>query len=308
MPWNFPFWQVFRFAAPALLAGNVGLLKHASNVPRCAIEIEALIRRAGFPEDVFQTLLIGSAAGGAGDRRRPREGRLADGERAGGRAGGRAGRAADQEDGVGIGRKRSVRGHAQRRSGPCGGGRRAIARTLNNGQSCIAAKRFIVDRRIADAFERRFVAAMEALRVATRWTRAHRLGRSPRPRFWKLYTSRCATACRWARVCSPAESRFPGRAITTRPPCWPTRRAIPRLTGGAFRPGGRAIPFDGIEDAIRLANDTEFGLGASVWTDDPAEQRRLVDEIEAGMVFINGIVVSDPRLPFGRSKALGLRP
>jgi succinate-semialdehyde dehydrogenase/glutarate-semialdehyde dehydrogenase len=299
MPWNFPFWQVFRFAAPALMAGNVGLLKHASNVPQCAIEIESLIRRVGFPPDVFQTLLIGSAqVERVIDDARVKGVSLTGSEPAGAQVAAQAGRQIKKtvlELGGSDPFLVMPSADLDRVAAAA-----AEARTLNNGQSCIAAKRFIVDRRIAADFERRFVAAMEALKVGDPMEESTQVGPLATPGILEgLHQQVRRSVLMGARLLTGGAplpgpgNYYPPTVLADPPPDSPAYREE------LFGPVAALFRADGIDDAIRLANDTQFGLGASAWTNDPAEQSRLADEIEAGMVFINGIVVSDPRLPFG---------
>jgi len=305
MPWNFPFWQVFRFAAPALAAGNVGLLKHASNVPQCALEIERIIRRAGFPPDVFQTLLIGAGqVERAIDDPRVKAVTLTGSEPAGAQVAARAGR------------------HIKKTVLELGGSdpfivmpsaslERAVstaveARTINNGQSCIAAKRFIVEAGIAAEFEARFVESMQALRVGDPMDESTQVG--------PLAT---ADILEGLDVQVRRSKELGARVLTggkrlERPGNYyaPTVLAnvpedAPAYREELFGPAAVLFRVEGIEPAIRLANATEFGLGASAWTQDEAEQRRFIDEIEAGMVFINGMVASDARLPFGGVKRSG---
>jgi succinate-semialdehyde dehydrogenase/glutarate-semialdehyde dehydrogenase len=305
MPWNFPFWQVFRFAAPALMAGNVGLLKHASNVPQCAIEIESLIRRVGFPPDVFQTLLIGSAqVERVIDDARVKGVSLTGSEPAGAQVAAQAGRQIKKtvlELGGSDPFLVMPSADLDRVAAAA-----AEARTLNNGQSCIAAKRFIVDRRIAADFERRFVAAMEALKVGDPMEESTQVGPLATPGILEgLHQQVRRSVLMGARLLTGGAplpgpgNYYPPTVLADPPPDSPAYREE------LFGPVAALFRADGIDDAIRLANDTEFGLGASAWTNDPAEQSRLADEIEAGMVFINGIVVSDPRLPFGGVKRSG---
>jgi succinate-semialdehyde dehydrogenase/glutarate-semialdehyde dehydrogenase len=305
MPWNFPFWQVFRFAAPALMAGNVGLLKHASNVPQCALEIEDIIRRAGFPPDVFQTLLIGSAQVERliGDSR-VKAVTLTGSEPAGAQVASQAGRrikktvlelggsdpfivmpSADIERAARIG---------------------VEARTINNGQSCIAAKRFIADARIAAEFERALVAGMAALRVGDPMDETTQVGPLATPEILEGLEEQVQRSVEMgARVLTGGKRlNRPGNYYA------PTVLAdvpkdAPAYGEELFGPVAALFRANGIEEAIRLANDTGFGLGASAWTNDEGEQRRFIDEIEAGMVFLNGMVVSDPRLPFGGAKRSG---
>jgi succinate-semialdehyde dehydrogenase/glutarate-semialdehyde dehydrogenase len=305
MPWNFPFWQVFRFAAPALMAGNVGLLKHASNVPQSALEIEDIIRRAGFPLDVFQTLLIGSAqvARVIGDRR-VKAVTLTGSEPAGAQVASQAGRrikktvlelggsdpfivmpSADIERAARIG---------------------VEARTINNGQSCIAAKRFIADARIAAEFERALVAGMAALRVGDPMDETTQVGPLATPEILEGLDQQVRRSVELGASVLTGGRRLdrPGNYYS------PTVLAdvpkdAPAYGEELFGPVAALFRVNGIEEAVRLANDTEFGLGASAWTNEEAEQRRFIDEIEAGMVFINGMAVSDPRLPFGGAKRSG---
>jgi succinate-semialdehyde dehydrogenase/glutarate-semialdehyde dehydrogenase len=301
MPWNFPFWQVFRFAAPALMAGNVGLLKHASNVPLCALVIEEILRRAGFPPDVFQSLLISSVA----VERVIHDPRIKAVTLTGSEPAGR--------------QVASQAGHEIKKSVLELGGsdpfivmpsadlnaaiRTAVqARCINNGQSCIAAKRFIVDERIADEFERRFVEGMDQLKVGDPLDESTQLG----PLATAAILDDLANQVRRCVVLG-ARVLTGGRRIE-RPGNFYTATVLtdmPDFREEMFGPVAAIYRACGIDDAIRVANDTPFGLGASVWTRDADEQRRFIDEIESGMVFVNSMVASDPRLPFGGVKASG---
>jgi succinate-semialdehyde dehydrogenase/glutarate-semialdehyde dehydrogenase len=305
MPWNFPFWQVFRFAAPALMAGNVGLLKHASNVPQCATEIESVIRRAGFPADVFQTLLIGSAqVARVIDDPRVKAASLTGSELAGAQVAAQAGRQLKKT-------VLELGGSDPFVVMPSAELERAVriavdARVINNGQSCIAAKRFIVDAAVATEFERRFVDAMRALRVGDPLDEFTQLGPLATPEILEGLDDQVRrTVAAGARLLTGGHRiDRPGNFYA------PTVLADVPTHSPAYREelfGPVAVLFrtGGIDEAIRLANDTDFGLGASVWTSDAAEQLKLVDEIEAGMVFVNGMVASDPRLPFGGVKRSG---
>jgi succinate-semialdehyde dehydrogenase/glutarate-semialdehyde dehydrogenase len=305
MPWNFPFWQVFRFAAPALMAGNVGLLKHASNVPQCALAIEDVIRRAGFPADVFQALLIGSGqVGQALDDPRVKAATLTGSEAAGAQVASQAARQIKKtvlELGGSdpfIVMPSADLDRAARTA--------AEARTINNGQSCIAAKRFIVDRRVAAEFELRFVAAMQEMRVGDPMDEATQIGPLATAQILEDLDAQVRRSVEMgARVLTGGHKlERPGHFYA------PTVLADAPVDSPAYREelfGPVAVLFtaDGAEDAVRLANDTEFGLGASAWTADPAEQRYFADEIESGMVFVNGMVASDARLPFGGVKRSG---
>ncbi len=305
MPWNFPFWQVFRFAAPALMAGNVALLKHASNVPQCALAIEDLFRRAGFPEGAFQTLLLGPE----------RVPRLVDDPRVA---------AVTLTGSVGAGSSvAAAAGRAIKKSVLELGGSdpfivmpsadldRTVAiavqaRTINNGQSCIAAKRFIVHRRIAGEFERRFAERMRALRVGDPMDPATELG--------PLATEEVREGLdRQVRRTVEAGARLVvGGGRLERPGFFyaPTvladvPRGTPAYEDELFGPVASLFPARDIEHALEIANDTGFGLGASLWSEDPRERAIFIDRIEAGLAFVNGMVASDPRAPFGGVKRSG---
>jgi len=305
MPWNFPFWQVFRFAAPGLMAGNVGLLKHASNVPQCALAIEAVFREAGFPEDVFQTLLIGSGqVGEVLEDPRVKAATLTGSTPAGKEVAGRAGKlikktvlelggsdpfivmpSADLAEAA----KTAVR-----------------ARTINNGQSCIAAKRFIVHEAIADEFERRFVEGMQGLKVGDPLDPATEVGPLATREILELLDEQVRKSVeQGARIRTggkPIQGRgyfYPPTVLTDIPPDSPAYREE------IFGPVALLFRAADMDAALRLANDTPFGLGASAWTNDEAERDGFIAELEAGMVFINGMVASDPRLPFGGVKESG---
>lgn len=305
MPWNYPFWQVFRFAAPALMAGNVGLLKHASNVPQCALEIADIIRRAGFPAGVFQTLPIGSAqVARVIDDPRVKAVSLTGSEPAGAQVAARAGRQLKKT-------VLELGGSDPFVVMPSADLARAVrtavdARANNNGQSCIAAKRFVIDARIAADFESRFVEAMQALRIGDPLDESTQLGPLATPGILAGLEEQVRKS-----VAAGARVLTGGRRID-RPGNYYAPTVLdnipedsPAYREELFGPVAVLIRVDGVDDAIRVANDTEFGLGASVWTNDPAEQRKLIDEIEAGMVFVNGMVASDPRLPFGGTKRSG---
>jgi succinate-semialdehyde dehydrogenase/glutarate-semialdehyde dehydrogenase len=305
MPWNFPFWQVIRFLAPALVAGNVGLLKHASNVPGCALELESLARRAGAPDGVFQTLLIGSDGVAA---------LLADPRIA----------AATLTGSEGAGRSvaRHAGEHLKKTVLELGGSDafvvmpsadlgRAIstavkARTINNGQSCIAAKRFIVHESIAERFLEGFAAGMQALRVGDPLDPKTQVGPLASARLAQELEAQVAeSVAKGARlVCGgrrsgPESAFFPPTVLTDIPPESPAYR------DELFGPVGCVFVARDVGDAIRIANDTRFGLGSSAWTNDAAERERFVRELDAGSVFVNDMVVSDPRFPFGGVKASG---
>src|SRR5450432_2851644 len=305
MPWNFPFWQVFRFAAPALMAGNVGLLKHASNVPQCALAIEEIIRRAGFPADVFQALPIDSRqVRRVIEDRRVKAVTLTGSEPAGAQVASLAGQQLKKT-------VLELGGSDPFVVMPSANLERAVktaveARTVNNGQSCIAAKRFIVDRRIADEFERRFVAGMEALRVGDPMDENTQLGPLATPDILEGLDQQVRRSVEMgARVLTGGKrlgrlGNYYAPTVLADAPA-----GAPAYREELFGPVAVLFRADGIDQAVRLANDTEFGLGASVWTNDDAEQLRFIDQVEAGMVFVNGMVASDPRMPFGGVKRSG---
>ena len=305
MPWNFPFWQVFRFAAPALMAGNVGLLKHASNVPQCALAIEEIFRRAGFPEGAFQSLLIGSEAV---------EGILNDSRVAAATLTGSepAGRSVASIAGKQI--KKTVLelgGSDPFIVMPSADFETAVttavkARTINNGQSCIAAKRFIVAAEIYEEFERRYVSEMQSLRVGDPMDESTEIGPLATPQIVKDLEEQVEKAvAAGARVLTggkrpqrPGNFYEPTVLVNVDP-------RSPVSCEEIFGPVAMLFRVANIDEAIRLANATQFGLGSAAWTNDQNEQAKFIDEIEAGCVFINGMVASDPRLPFGGVKNSG---
>jgi succinate-semialdehyde dehydrogenase/glutarate-semialdehyde dehydrogenase len=305
MPWNFPFWQVFRFAAPAVMAGNVGLLKHASNVPQCALAIEGIFRRAGFPGGVFQTLLIRSSeVAPLLDDARVSAVTLTGSEGAGQDVAGRAGHALKKTVlELGGSDPFIVMPSADLEKAAATA---AKARAINNGQSCIAAKRFIVSEAIADEFLRRFVAAMSALRVGDPLDPSTDVGPLATPDLvTDLEQQVNATVEAGARVLTGG-SRLPGpgnyfapTVLVDIPPGTPAYREE------LFGPVAAVFRVLSVDEAIRLANDSTFGLGSSVWTNDDGERARFVRELETGQVFVNSMVVSDPRVPFGGVKRSG---
>jgi succinate-semialdehyde dehydrogenase/glutarate-semialdehyde dehydrogenase len=305
MPWNFPFWQVFRFAAPSLMAGNVGLLKHASNVPQCALAIESIFRRAGFPEGVFQTLLISS---------RQVEGILNDPRVVAATLTG------SEEAGmqVGAAAAKKIKKVVLELGGsdpfivmPSANLDEAVAtavkaRVQNNGQSCIAAKRFIVAEPIANEFERKFVSRMEALKIGDPLDESTELGPlSTADGVTSLDADVQKTIRAGARVLTGGKKldrrgNYYAPTVLTDIP-----KDSPAYCEELFGPVASLFRAKDLNDAIRIANDTRFGLGASAWTNDAKEREILINEIEAGMVFINRMVASDPRLPFGGVKHSG---
>ena len=305
MPWNFPFWQVFRFAAPALMAGNVGLLKHASNVPQCALAIEDIFLRAGFPAGAFQTLLVGSEA----VQRILEDPRVVAATLTGSEP---AGRSVASIAGKQI--KKTVLelgGSDPFIVMPSANLNEAAttavkARTINNGQSCIAAKRFIVAAEIYDEFERQFVEGMRALRVGDPLNESTDIGPLATDQILKDVDEQVKTSVAAGAIVLTGGTKLdqPGNfyeptVLVNIPP------DSPASCQEVFGPVAMLFHVKDIDEAIALANATSFGLGAAAWTNEVNEQQRFVDELEAGSVFINGMVASDPRLPFGGIKNSG---
>lgn len=305
MPWNFPFWQVIRFAAPALMAGNVGLLKHASNVPQCALAIESLFLEAGFPEGAFQTLLVGSGQVDA-ILNDPRvvAATLTGSEQAGIQ--------------VGIGAAKRIKKVVLELGGsdpfivmPSANLDAAVntavqARIQNNGQSCIAAKRFIVAEPVAAEFEKKFVAKMEGLKIGDPFDEKTELGPLSTPDGVKdLERDVQKTVDAGAKLLTGGHAiKGPGNffapTVLTNIP-----KGSPAYSEEFFGPVASIFRVKDIDEAIGIANDVRFGLGSSIWTNDEKERERFINEIEAGMVFFNKMVASDPRVPFGGVKASG---
>ena len=305
MPWNFPFWQVIRFLAPALVAGNVGLLKHASNVPQCALALESLVRRAGAPEGVFQTLLVDSdAVAGIIADARVAAVTLTGSEAAGRSVASAAGKALKKAVlELGGSDPFIVMPSADL---PLAIETAVKARTINNGQSCIAAKRFIVHRDVAKRFLDGFAAGMQALRVGNPLDDTTQLGPLASVRLAGELEEQVAASVRMGArlVCGGARADvqsayFPATVLTDIPV------DAPAYGEELFGPVGCVFVAADVSDAIRIANDTRFGLASSAWTSNAEEQERFTRELDAGSVFINDMVVSDPRFPFGGVKASG---
>ncbi len=305
MPWNFPLWQAMRFAAPALMAGNVGLLKHASNVPQTAMLMQELFQRGGFPADVFQTLLIGSGQVEA-VLRDPRV--VAATLTGSGPAGSAVAAIAGDE----------VKHTVLELGGsdpfvvmPSADLQRAAevattARCQNNGQSCIAAKRFIVHADVAEEFERRFAEQLGGLRVGDPMRADTDLGplatEQGRADVEELVADAVAKGA--TLVVGGVRPAGPGWFYPATLLTGLTREM--RVWGEeVFGPVALLHRVANLDEAIELANDTEFGLGSNIWTDDEAEQDRFIRDVEAGAVFVNGMTASYPELPFGGVKTSG---
>jgi len=305
MPWNFPFWQVFRFASPALMAGNVGLLKHASNVPQCALAIEDIFRRAGFPEGSFQTLLVGSEA----VQRILEDQRVVAATLTGSEPAGRsvAGIAGKQIKKTVL----ELGGSDPFIVMPSADLLEAVttavkARTINNGQSCIAAKRFMVATDIYDEFERRFVEQMQALRVGDPLNEATEIGPLATEQILKDVDEQVKTSVAAGALVLTGGKRVDRAGNYYQPTVLINiPENSPASCEEIFGPVAMLFKVQNIDAAIDLANATSFGLGSAAWTNDEHEQNRFIDELEAGCVFINGMVASDPRLPFGGIKNSG---
>jgi len=305
MPWNFPFWQVFRFAAPALLAGNVGLLKHASNVPQCALAIEEIFCRAGFDEGVFQTLLIEpEQVEKIIVDPRVKAVTLTGSEKAGSAVASTAAReikksvlelggsdafivmpSADFESALSTAVK---------------------ARTINAGQSCIAAKRFMIADEIYDEFVNQFVARLRALKVGDPMDEATEIGPLATEQILQgVHDQVQKTIAAGAKLLTGG-NRIHGPGFFYEPTVViDVPKESPAYREEVFGPVAAVFRVRDVADAIGQANDTSFGLGASAWTNEPEEQKLFVSELDSGMVFINAMVASDPRLPFGGVKRSG---
>jgi acyl-CoA reductase-like NAD-dependent aldehyde dehydrogenase len=305
MPWNFPFWQLFRFAAPALMAGNTAILKHASNVPQCALAIQEVFRCAGFPDGAFQTLLIGGrAATQLIDDRRIVAVTLTGSDDTGSVVAAAAGQALKktvlelggsdpfivlQDADLAAAAETAVRSRYQ-----------------NTGQSCIAAKRFIVVDAVFGDFQERFSKAVRQLRVGDPMDRDTQVGPLARDDLRDGLEKQVSRSIAQGAKLVVGGARVPGRGYFFAPTV--LSDVAPGMAAGCeevFGPVAALIRARDAEDALRIANDSAFGLGANLWTADLTRARRLAREIESGQVFINGMVISDPRLPFGGVKRSG---
>ncbi|AFZ34097.1 Succinate-semialdehyde dehydrogenase (NAD(P)(+)) [Stanieria cyanosphaera PCC 7437] len=305
MPWNFPFWQVFRFAAPALMAGNVGILKHASNVPQCALAIEEIFQKAGFPNGVFQTFLIGAdQVEKIINDNRVKAATLTGSEPAGMALAAAAGKQIKKTVlELGGSDPFIVLESANLEAAVATA---VTARMLNSGQSCIAAKRFIVAESIYERFTTELVAKYKALKVGDPLQEDTDIGPLATPDILTELDQQVQETVRLgAKVLiggKPADllGNFYLPTILTEIPA-----DSPGASEEFFGPVALLFRVKNIDEAIKLANHSAFGLGASAWTNESQECDRLVREIEAGALFINGLVKSDPRLPFGGIKRSG---
>jgi succinate-semialdehyde dehydrogenase/glutarate-semialdehyde dehydrogenase len=305
MPWNFPFWQVFRFAAPALMAGNVALLKHASNVPQSALAIEEVFRAADLPEGCFQTLLLSSS----------RVARVLEDERV-------AAATLTGSEGAGAAVASTAGKLVKKTVLELGGSDPFVvmpsasfevavstavtARCINNGQSCIAAKRFVVHDRIYDRFERELTRRMQALRVGDPLDPRTDVGPLATAAEVEKLAGQVDAAVRdGARLLLGGKPQggkgfyYPPTVLAAIP------RSSPSYREELFGPVAVLHRVKDLDEAVAVANDVPFGLGSSVWTSEEAERRRFVDDLEAGATFVNAMVASDPRLPFGGVKRSG---
>ena len=305
MPWNFPFWQVFRFVAPSLMAGNVGLLKHSSNVPQCALAIEEILLDAGFAEGVFQTLLMGSSDVAAliADNRIAAV-TLTGSEGAGRSVGEAAGRALKKtvlelggSDPFIVMPGADIASAAKTA---------VTARMINNGQSCIAAKRFIVHEAVYDEFLDRFVSGVKAVKIGDPSDAETELG--------PLATEaiRDELAAQVEKTISLGARALCGGKKLDRPGFFFEPTVLvdipdesPADQEELFGPVASVWRAGDIDEALDIANSSRFGLGASAWTENPAERERFIRDIQSGLVFINGMVASEPALPFGGVKDSG---
>jgi succinate-semialdehyde dehydrogenase/glutarate-semialdehyde dehydrogenase len=305
MPWNFPFWQAFRAALPALAAGNVMLLKHASNVPQSALAIEDVFREAGLPEGVFQTLLIGAGAveGIVADKRVAAV-TLTGSELAGAQVATAAGKALKKmvlelggSDPFIVLEDADLRVAVEVA---------CRARNQNNGQSCIAAKRFIVVESVAEDFEKHLAGAVRALKVGDPMDRSVQVGPLARPDLVHELARQIRDSVRMGATVLTGGNKMEGPGNYFQPTVLGNvSRDMPVFREETFGPVAAVIRVKDEDEAIQTANDSDFGLGASIWTAAAERGRRIADRIEAGLVFVNGMVASDARLPFGGVKKSG---
>jgi acyl-CoA reductase-like NAD-dependent aldehyde dehydrogenase len=305
MPWNFPFWQVIRFAAPAVMAGNAAVLKHASNVPQCALAVEQVFREAGFPDGLFRTVLVGGAAvERIIEDPRVKAVTLTGSSEVGEKVASAAGRNLKKQvlelggsDPFIVLKDADLRAAAEMA---------AKARFQNTGQSCIAAKRFIVEQSVADEFEQLFKEAAGKLKVGDPLDPETRIGPLARADLLDALEEQVEESVRRGARVVLGGKRLDGRGYFFEPTVLTgVDREMPAFRQETFGPVAAVIRAQDEREALELANDSEYGLGASLWTRDLERGRRLARKVESGSVFINGMVASDPRLPFGGVKRSG---
>jgi len=305
MPWNYPFWQVIRFAAPAFMAGNAAVLKHASNVPQSALAIEEAIRDAGFPEGLLRTLLLpGSAVEPLIADERIRAVTLTGSSQTGSRIAELAGRAIKKQvlelggsDPFIVLKDADIAAAATVAT---------RARNQNNGQSCIAAKRFIVERGVLDEFQERFTKEVAALRLGDPLDPKTQIGPLARGDLRDALERQVKGSVRAGATILTGGERWGDRGYFYRPTVLAgVRPGMPAFDEETFGPVAAIVSASDADEAVVLANSTEYGLGADLWTGDDVAGERLARRIESGQVFINGMVASDPRLPFGGTKHSG---
>jgi succinate-semialdehyde dehydrogenase / glutarate-semialdehyde dehydrogenase len=305
MPWNFPFWQVIRFAAPAFMAGNAALLKHASNVPQCALAIEEAVRDAGFPDGLLRVLLLpGSQVEPVIEDDRVRAVTLTGSSVTGARIAAAAGRALKKAVlELGGSDPFIVLADADIASAAATGIR---ARHQNAGQSCIAAKRFLIEDDVLADFEKRFVAGVEALRIGDPLDPKTQIGPLARPDLRENLEYQVHESVRMgARVLTGGKRWGDRGAFYTPTVLADVTPKMPVFAEETFGPVAALVRVRDADEAIALANSSEYGLGANLWTRDIPRAEQLARRIESGQVFVNGMVASDPRLPFGGVKHSG---
>jgi len=305
MPWNYPFWQVIRFAAPAFMAGNAAVLKHASNVPQSALAIEEAIRDAGFPEGLLRTLLLsGSAVEPLIADDRIRAVTLTGSSQTGSRIAELAGRAIKKQvlelggsDPFIVLKDADIAAAASMAT---------RARNQNNGQSCIAAKRFIVERGVLDEFQERFTKEVAALRIGDPLDAQTQIGPLARADLRDALERQVNGSVRAGATVLTGGERWGDRGYFYRPTVLAgVRPGMPAFDEETFGPVAAIVSVSDADEAVVLANSTEYGLGADLWTRDDVAGEKIARRIESGQVFINGMVASDPRLPFGGTKHSG---
>ncbi len=305
MPWNFPYWQVFRFAAPALMAGNAGVLKHSSNVPMSALAIEEVFNKAGFPENIFRTLLINSSlVKSVIENPLVKAATLTGSEYAGKKVSEVSGRNLKKTVmELGGSDPFIILNDADLDTAVKTG---VTARLINNGQSCIAAKRFIVVEDVYDEFESMFVEKMKKIIIGNPMDESTELGPLAREDLLLELNQQVQNSVKAGAKILTGGKRLERKGFYYPPTVISNvKKGMPAYSEELFGPVAIFIKAVDVNDAVRIANDTDFGLGASIWTNDIENAKKLAVAIDSGAVFINGLVKSDPRLPFGGVKLSG---